>query len=203
MYIVSVCEKLGMTHKIENGKRIVLTILKPMESAVAESKKYGERRVVKVAYGSCSEKKLRKPVLGYLRKKNLSYYRHFKEFDLPDGENMEEKTALKLHDSYVGADVKITSRSRGHGFTGTMKRYNFSGLGASHGVSGKHRSAGSIGNCAAPARVFKGKKMAGRHGNKTTTLKSKIEYVDMEQGLIIVRGMAAGRAGTTVFLRSC
>src|SRR6476661_590441 len=101
------------------------------------------------------------------------------------------------------AKVDVTGKSKGKGFAGVMKRHNFRGLGAGHGVQRKHRSPGSIGGCATPGRVFKGVRMAGRMGNeRVTTQNLTVHAVDAEQNLILVRGAIPGPAGRVVLVRS-
>jgi large subunit ribosomal protein L3 len=95
------------------------------------------------------------------------------------------------------------STSKGKGFTGVMKRHGFSGLGAGHGVQRKHRSPGSIGACATPSRVFKGLRMAGRHGGaRTTTMNLKVHAVDAEKGMLLIKGAIPGPKGSLVLVRS-
>jgi large subunit ribosomal protein L3 len=103
----------------------------------------------------------------------------------------------------AGDRVDVTGISKGSGFTGVMKRHNFSGQGASHGNHKKHRSPGAIGACATPARVFKGMKMAGQFGNtRVTTLNLHVVEGDAERGLLLIRGSIPGAAGGLVFVRS-
>jgi large subunit ribosomal protein L3 len=99
--------------------------------------------------------------------------------------------------------VDVVATSKGKGFAGVMKRHGFKGLGASHGTQRKHRSPGSIGACATPSRVFKGVRMAGRHGGvKTTTLNLTVHAVDVEKGVILIKGAIPGPAGSLVLVRS-
>ena len=102
-----------------------------------------------------------------------------------------------------GERVDVTGISKGSGFTGVMKRHNFSGQGASHGNHKKHRSPGAIGACATPARVFKGMKMAGQFGNaRVTTLNLAVVEGDAERGLLLVKGSIPGATGGLVFVRN-
>jgi large subunit ribosomal protein L3 len=99
--------------------------------------------------------------------------------------------------------VDIVGTSKGKGYAGVMKRHNFRGLGAGHGVQRKHRSPGSIGACATPARVFKGTRMAGRHGNaRTTTQNLTVHAYDAEKGLLLLKGAVPGPAGGVVLVRT-
>jgi large subunit ribosomal protein L3 len=97
----------------------------------------------------------------------------------------------------------VVGTSKGKGYAGVMKRHNFRGLGAGHGVQRKHRSPGSIGACATPARVFKGTRMAGRHGNaRTTTQNLTVHAYDAEKGLLLIKGAVPGPAGGLVLVRT-
>ena len=103
----------------------------------------------------------------------------------------------------AGERVDVTGISKGKGFAGVMKRHNFKGQGASHGNHKKHRSPGSIGACATPARVFKGMKMAGQYGNdRITTLNLEVVEGDAERGLLLVKGAVPGPNGGLVFVRN-
>src|SRR3954462_15689891 len=102
-----------------------------------------------------------------------------------------------------GDKVDVTGISKGHGFSGHIKRHNFKGQGASHGNHKKHRAPGSIGACATPSRVFKGMKMAGQYGNvRTTTLNLKVHSIDVERGLILIKGAVPGVTGGLVLVRT-
>ena len=102
-----------------------------------------------------------------------------------------------------GGLVDVTGRTKGKGFTGVMKRHGFSGVGASHGQKRNHRKPGAIGACATPARVFKGLRMAGRSGGeRQTTLNLKVQQIDPEAGIMLIRGAVPGPAGAVVLVRS-
>jgi large subunit ribosomal protein L3 len=99
--------------------------------------------------------------------------------------------------------VDVVGTSKGKGYAGVMKRHNFKGLGAGHGVQRKHRSPGSIGACATPARVFKGTRMAGRMGHvRTTTLNLTVHAIDAEKGLLLIKGAVPGPTGGMVLVRT-
>src|SRR5581483_11685770 len=103
----------------------------------------------------------------------------------------------------AGTLVDVISTSKGKGFAGVMKRHGFRGLGAGHGVQRKHRSPGSIGGCATPARVFKGLRMAGRHGGvRTTTLNLRVQSADAERGVLLIKGAIPGPTGVLVLVRT-
>jgi len=103
----------------------------------------------------------------------------------------------------AGTRVDVVGTSKGKGYAGVMKRHNFKGLGAGHGTQRKHRSPGSIGACATPSRVFPGTRMAGRMGSaRTTTLNLLVHRVDMERGLLLIRGAVPGPTGGLVLVRT-
>ena len=103
----------------------------------------------------------------------------------------------------TGQRIDVVGTTKGKGFAGAMKRHGFHGLRASHGVKRKHRSPGSIGGCATPGRVFKGMKMAGRMGSdRQTTLNLKVQSVDAEKGLLLIKGAVPGPKGALIFVRT-
>jgi large subunit ribosomal protein L3 len=103
----------------------------------------------------------------------------------------------------AGTKVDVAGTSKGKGFAGGMKRHNFKGLGAGHGVKRKHRHPGSIGACATPSRVFKGTKMAGRMGHeRVTTLNLTLHAIDVERGYLLIKGAVPGPTGGLVFVRN-
>jgi large subunit ribosomal protein L3 len=144
-----------------------------------------------------------KPLRGHFEKAGTTPRRHVVELRTLDASDYtlgQEITADVFSD---GAIIDVTANSRGKGTAGVMKRHGFKGLGAGHGVQRKHRSPGSIGGCATPARVFKGLRMAGRMGAvRTTTMSLKIQRVDAERGLLLIKGAVPGPDGALVFVRS-
>jgi large subunit ribosomal protein L3 len=127
-------------------------------------------------------------------------YRYCEAVDLGHASRLADVFAA---DGDTPVKVDVVATSKGHGFSGVMKRHGFSGLGAGHGVERKHRSPGSIGACATPSRVFKGVRMAGRHGGvKTTTLNLVVHSVDAEKGVILIKGAVPGPVGGLVLVRS-
>jgi large subunit ribosomal protein L3 len=129
--------------------------------------------------------------------------KHLAELRVDDLTGFEVGQVLGADLFDAGERVDVSAISKGKGFAGAMQRHNFKGQGASHGNHKKHRSPGSIGACATPARVFKGMKMAGQYGNeRVTTLNLEVIEGDAERGLILVKGAVPGAAGGLVFVRS-
>ena len=129
--------------------------------------------------------------------------KYLAEMRVDDLSSFELGQVFKADVFEAGERVDVTGVSKGKGFTGVMQRHNFKGQGASHGNHKKHRSPGAIGACATPARVFKGMKMAGQHGNsRITTLNLVVVEGDAERNLLLVRGAVPGPAGGLVFVRN-
>jgi large subunit ribosomal protein L3 len=139
---------------------------------------------------------------GYYAQAKIEPKQKLVEFRVSDDAMVDVGTELKADHFKVGQFVDVTSNTIGKGFAGPMKRWNFGGLRATHGVSIRHRSHGSTGHRQDPGRVFKGKKMAGHLGNEqVTTLNLEVAAVDAEQGLIMLRGSVPGAEGTFVRVR--
>ncbi len=146
---------------------------------------------------------LTRPELGHLKKAAAAPARHLAELRVDDVSVYEVGQVINADVFAAGERVDVTGIAKGKGFVGVMQRHNFKGQGASHGNHKKHRSPGSIGACATPARVFKGMKMAGQHGNKRiTTLNLEVVEGDAERGLLLVRGAIPGPSGGLVFVRN-
>ena len=168
-----ICKKLGMSQVFsKSGELIPVTILNVEENAVVFAKEGKDRSFVQLAAFEQKQQRLSKSVRGVFAKANVTPKKIIKEF------TVDTKDMLKIGD-LLGADffkanqfVDVTGKSVGKGFAGVMKRHNFKGLEASHGVSVSHRSAGSTGQCQDPGRVFKGKKMAGRLGGVNKTVQN-------------------------------
>lgn len=196
-----VAEKLGMTQVfLESGEMVPVTLLK-VDCRVLESKteeKHGYN-AVQVGYGVKKASKVNKPLRSWYAKIKQEPCRKVSEFRLSEASNLEIGSVLKPSHFEVDQFVDVVSNTIGKGFAGPMKRWNFAGLRASHGVSLAHRSHGSTGQCQDPGKVFKGKKMAGRLGNERVTTHSlKVVKVDDEQGLLFVKGAVPGHKGSLV-----
>lgn len=198
--------KMGMTQVWDSSNRAVpVTVIQAGPCRVVQLKT-PERdgyAAVQLAFGETKASRLSKPELGHLKASRSEPVRHLAELRVSDLAGFEVGQVLKADTFEAGERVDVTGISKGKGFTGVMKRHNFSGQGASHGNHKKHRAPGSIGACATPARVFKGMRMAGQHGNqRVTTLNLEVVEGDLERGLILVRGSVPGPNGGLVLLRS-
>jgi len=202
-------EKLGMTQCIDGEKMVPVTVLKVLKSKVLFHKtqeKHGYDAVV-FGYGELTKenalKKLTKPLYIQMKKLGENYYTSMKEIRIDDGEFAPVGSDLDLSMFDGISVVDIEGTSKGKGFAGVMKKYNFGGGRATHGNSVSHRSHGSTGGRQDPGRVFKNKKMAGHMGDEHKTLQNiKIFSVDKERGLLLVRGSVTGSRGNLVFVRS-
>jgi large subunit ribosomal protein L3 len=199
-------EKLGMTQVFDASNRIVpVTVVRAgpcIVTQVRTPEKDGYS-AVQLAYGSIDPRKVNKPDAGHFRKAGVPPRRHVAELRTTDASEYEVGQELTAELFEAGAKVDVVGTSKGKGFAGVMKRHNFHGLGAGHGVERKHRSPGSIGACATPSRVFKGTKMAGRMGHeRVTTLNLVVHSVDAERGYLLIKGAVPGPTGGLVFVRS-
>ena len=198
--------KLGMTQLWdENNKVVPVTVVAAATNVVTQVRTL-ERdgySAVQVAFGAIDPRKVNKPTTGQFEKAGVTPRRHVVEIRVADASQFEvgqELTAAVFED---GAFVDVTGTSKGKGFAGTMKRHGFAGVSASHGAHRNHRKPGSIGACATPGRVFKGVRMAGRMGSDTVTTQNiTVHAVDVEKGLILLKGAVPGPKGGLVVLRS-
>ncbi|GAA3761835.1 50S ribosomal protein L3 [Salinactinospora qingdaonensis] len=199
-------EKLGMTQVFNDEGRIVpVTVLKagPCVVSRVRTPETDGYSAVQIGYGNINPRKVNKPLGDYLRRHELPLQRHYVEVRTEDASEYTLGQELTADTFEAGQLVDVTGKSKGKGFAGTMKRHGFHGLGASHGTHRKHRSPGAIGGCATPGRVFKGVRMAGRMGNKRTTVQNLLVHsVDAEKGLILVKGAVPGPNGGLVLVRT-
>jgi large subunit ribosomal protein L3 len=198
--------KLGMTQIWDEQNRVVpVTVIEAGPCRVVQLKT-PERdgyAAVQLAFGDTKQQRLSKPELGHLKKADAPPLRHVAELRVDDLAGFEVGQVIGADVFAKGELVDATGISKGKGFAGAMQRHNFKGQGASHGNHKKHRSPGSIGACATPARVFKGTRMAGQYGNgRITTQNLQIVEGDAEKGIILVRGAVPGPNGGLVFLRN-
>ncbi|BCX14282.1 MAG: 50S ribosomal protein L3 [Candidatus Dojkabacteria bacterium] len=195
-------KKIGMTQVFkDDGSMIPVTLLEVTENYVSKILKNGDQ-VTHVEIGKDRQKKPRKVDLGNYKK--LGFVPKFKvAVKVHDSEGVEEGAQLKASVFNVGDVVKVTGKSKGKGFTGVMKRWNFKGGKRTHGQSDRERAPGSIGSGTTPGRVLKGKKMAGRSGFEQVTLSGVvIESVVDDSGIIAVRGPVPGFNGSYVLIHS-
>ena len=156
-----------------------------------------------LTFGEIEARKVNKPTAGHFAKAGSTPRRHLLEIRTADAASYEAGQELAVDTFTAGDVIDVTGTSKGKGFAGVMKRHNFKGLGAGHGVQRKHRSPGSIGGCATPGRVFKGMRMAGRMGNeRVTTQNLTVHAVDAEKGLLLIKGAVPGPNGGLVLVRT-
>ncbi len=198
-------KKIGMTREFyKTGQSVPVTIVK-MEKArviqVIEQDKRGYK-AVQLGYGKIKNSKLTKAMKNFYTKKNTEAKRKLKEFRVEKTENYKEGNEFGLEIFNETKFVDIKSKTIGKGFAGVMKRHNFSGLRATHGVSVSHRSHGSTGQRQDPGKVFKGKKMAGHMGDKIRTMQN-IEIIksDIENDLLYLKGSIPGSKNTEVLVK--
>jgi large subunit ribosomal protein L3 len=198
-------QKVGMTRIFnEDGEHVPVTVLKLENAQVTgvRTKDKNGYTAVQVGYGKPKAKNVRQPMREHFAKSSVEPKKKLVEFRVSDDALLEVGAELKASHFVAGQFVDVTSTSIGKGFAGPMKRWNFGGLRATHGVSIRHRSHGSTGQRQEPGRVFKGKKMAGHMGDRRiTTLNLLVVGVDDELGVIFVKGAVPGSEGAYVRIR--
>jgi large subunit ribosomal protein L3 len=199
-------EKLGMTQVFDDRNRVVpVTVVKAGPCVVTQVRtpEKDGYSAVQLAFGAIDPRKVNKPVAGHYRKAGVPPRRHLVELRTGLAAQYEVGQEVGADVFEAGTLVDVVGTSKGKGTAGVMKRHGFAGLGAGHGTQRKHRSPGSIGACATPARVFKGLRMAGRMGNvRTTTLSLTVHAVDADKGLLLIKGAVPGPTGGLVLVRS-
>ncbi|CAN5408889.1 50S ribosomal protein L3 [soil metagenome] len=198
--------KLGMTQVWDaNGRLVPVTVVQVGTNVVtqvrsAEADGYG---AVQLAYGQIDPRKVTQPLKGHFEKAGVTPRRHVAEIRTSDSAEYtlgQEITAAAFE---AGALVDVIGTTKGKGTAGVMKLHGFHGDSASHGAHRNHRKPGSIGGASTPSRVFKGMKMAGRMGvNRQTTQNLTVHAVDVEKGLVLVKGAVPGPKGGVVVVRS-
>ena len=197
--------KLGMTREfLKTGQSVPVTVIKIEKGRVLDiiNKEKRGYNAIKVGFYKIKNSKLTKQMKGYFAKKKTEPKKILKEFRVNSLEAFKEGNELGLEILKDKKFVDVKSKTIGKGFAGVMKRWNFGGLRASHGVSVSHRSHGSTGQNQDPGRVFKGKKMAGHMGDKVRTmLNLEIIKTDPGNNLIYIKGSIPGGKNSTVYLR--
>ncbi len=197
--------KIGMTREfMETGQSVPVTVIKVEKGRVLDVITEDKRgyKAVKVGFFKIKNSKLTKQMKGYFVKKNTEPKKILKEFKVNNIEIYKEGNELGLEILKDKKFVDVRSKTIGKGFAGVMKRWNFGGLRASHGVSVSHRSHGSTGQRQDPGKVFKGKKMAGHMGDKfRTILNLEIIKSDIENSLLYLKGSIPGSKNSKVYLR--
>ncbi len=198
--------KLGMTQTWDENNRIVpVTVIAAATNVVTQVRRPDTDgyNAVQIGFGEIEGRKVTKPRAGHFAKAGVTPRRHLVEIRTADAGEYSVGQELSPELFAVGDEVDVTGTSKGKGFAGTMKRHGFAGVSASHGAHRNHRKPGSIGACATPGRVFKGLRMAGRMGAETVTTQNvAVHAVDVEKGLILLKGAVPGPKGGLVVIRS-
>ena len=197
--------KIGMSREFyKTGQSIPVTVLKIEKGRVIDVITEEKRgyTALQVGFGKIKNSKISKSMKGYYAKKNTEPKKILKEFRVKNVENFKEGNELGLEIFKDTKFVDVRSKTIGKGFAGAMKRHNFGGLRASHGVSISHRSHGSTGQRQDPGKVFKGKKMAGHMGNKIRTLQNiEIIKTDIDNSLLYLKGSIPGSKNSQVLVK--
>ena len=203
--IALIGKKLGMTKEFyKTGQAIPVTVIKTEKGRIIQIIEQEKRgyKAVQVGFGKIKNSKLNKSMKGFYAKKNTEPKKKLKEFRVKNLENYKEGNEIGLE---IFKDIKfvdVKAKTIGKGFAGAMKRHNFSGLRASHGVSVSHRSHGSTGQRQDPGKVFKGKKMAGHMGDKLRTIQNlEIIKTDAENNLLYLKGSIPGSKNSEVLIK--
>ncbi len=199
-------EKVGMTHVWDDKNRFIpVTVIKvtPVRVVRSKTKESDGYNALQVTYGVRKRSKVSKPVLGQFEKAGVEPGVAILEFRDDASAELSAGDEFGVEIFSSGDKVDVTAISKGHGFSGGMKRHNFKGQGGGHGNHKHHRAPGSIGACATPGRVFKGTKMAGQYGGgSVTTLNLEIIQADVDRQLVLVRGSVPGPKGGRVVIRT-
>tara|TARA_B110000438_G_C15790992_1_gene640679 strand:- start:533 stop:1408 length:876 start_codon:yes stop_codon:yes gene_type:complete len=205
MRVGLIAEKLGMMRIFsEKGQHIPVTVLAISNCQVVSHKtqEVDGYSAIQIGAGNPKVKNVTKPMRGHFSKSKVEPKSKLVEFRVDEDKFIQIGLFMKADHFMPGQKVDVTGTSIGKGFAGAMKRHNFSGLRASHGVSVSHRSHGSTGQCQDPGKVFKGKKMAGHMGAARVTIQNLGVYsVDNEKGLIFVHGAVPGHKGSWVTIK--
>ncbi|MFP4315346.1 MAG: 50S ribosomal protein L3 [Desulfovibrionales bacterium] len=198
-------QKLGMTRIfMDDGSVVPVTVIQAGPCPIVQKKteKTDGYTGIQTGYGPVAAHRLNKPEQGHQGKTDRGFFKHLREFRVDNIDDFEAGNDLTVDLFKPGERVKVTGTSKGKGFQGVMRRWNFSGLPASHGVEKRHRSPGAIGQCAWPSKVFKGKKMAGQMGNKKVTY-TNVEVIEVrpEDNVIFIRGQVPGPRKGLVVIR--
>jgi large subunit ribosomal protein L3 len=197
--------KLGMTRLFrDDGTHVPVTVLHldSVQVVAVRTKEKDGYTALQLGWGKAKVKNVTKPNRGHFARAKVEPKQKLVEFRVSDDAVLPVGATLSANHFVIGQRVDVTGISKGKGFAGAMKRWNFGGLEASHGVSISHRSHGSTGNRQDPGRVFKNKKMAGHLGfERVSTLNLEVAHVDAAKGLIMLKGAVPGAKGGFVLVR--
>ena len=197
-------KKIGMTQVFgQNGELIPVTVIQagPCRVVARRTREKHGYDAVQLGFEEIDEKRVKKPQQGHFKKHNSPAYRYLREFRLKLYRDIEQDEVFNVSMFTENEILEVSGISKGKGFQGVMKRHGFSGFKATHGVHESFRGPGSIGQCATPSRVFKGKKLPGHLGTQNVSvLNCKVIKVDVEKNLILVKGAIPGHRNSIVRL---
>ena len=200
-----IARKLGMSRVFnDDGEHVPVTVLRLEDVEVLSVKSIEKDGYTSIQLGFCNKKakNISKPLKGVFAKSKLNPKEKIAEFRVSENAILNVGDKIGVNHFVLGQKVDVIGVSQGKGFSGAMKRHNFGGMQASHGVSISHRSHGSTGNSQDPGRTWRGKKMAGQYGNvRVTTQNLKIIKLFEDQDLILIQGSVPGSKNGVVFLR--
>ena len=198
--------KLGMTQVWDADNKIVpVTVIAAGTNVVTQirTRETDGYSAVQIGFGDIAGRKVNKPATGHFDKAGVTPRRHIVEIRTEAISDYTLGQEITPDVFAAGDEVDVTGTSKGKGFAGVMKRHGFHGVGASHGAHRNHRKPGSIGGCATPGRVFRGMRMAGHMGtDRITTQNLKVHAVDVEKGIILIKGAVPGPKGALIVIRS-
>lgn len=205
MTIGLVGRKAGMTRVFtDDGVSVPVTVIEVEPNRVTQLKtdEVDGYSAIQITVGAKKASRVNKPSAGHFAKASTEAGRGLWEFRLSDGDEVQVGEQLTVERFNVGQKVDVTGRSKGKGFQGGVKRWNFAMQDATHGNSISHRAPGSIGQCQTPGRVFKGKKMAGHMGDENVTVQTlEVIRVDAERNLLLIKGPVPGCTGSDVIVK--
>ena len=199
--------KLGVTQLFDKDGVIVDVTAIEVGPCYVTQKKTEERdsyKSLQLSYRETTEKRVNKPRSGHFKKVGVPVAKILKEFSFVDEvyEKLNEGDALTIEQFNTHDYIDVTSKSKGAGFAGVVKKYGFAGGIATHGTHESFRGTGSIGACATPSRVFKGRKMPGQMGNKNVTVQNLyVDKIDVENRVLYIRGHVPGSKGSVIYIR--
>ncbi|MCP1387869.1 50S ribosomal protein L3 [Corynebacterium sp. TA-R-1] len=199
-------KKIGMTQIFDEDNRVIpVTVVEAGPCVVTQIRtpETDGYSAIQIAFGDIDPRKAKKPQAGHYKKAGVNPRRHVAEIRMAD--TSEYEIGQEFNASIFDGDtfVDVVGTTKGKGYAGAMKRHGFAGQGAAHGNQASHRRVGGIGACATPARVFKGKRMAGRMGgNRVTTQNLKIQRIDGDNNLILIKGAIPGAKGSLVTVKT-
>ena len=197
-------KKIGMTQIFDETGRVIPVTIVAAGPCVVAQKKTAEKDgydAVQLGYADVKEKHLTKPEKGHFDKAGVAPKKYLKEFRLDDCSALNVGDIVSVDTFAAGDMVDVTGTTKGHGYTGAIKRWNLHMLGATHGIGPIHRQSGSMG-VIDPARIFKNKKMAGQYGNEqVTVLNLKVVKIDSEKNILAIKGAIPGAKNGIVFIR--